>query len=77
MTNDKLNNLTVSLLSMAEVENMPEKYNRTIIELLNAEGVSNVLIYNHLGHPLVIFNNNEGGISVIAAKVKEPIEDKE
>ena len=77
MTNDKLNALINSLLNIAESENNPFKYNNTICELLLAENMKNVIVFNHLEKPVVIFNNADGGITVMAAKTKELTEDKE
>lgn len=67
----KLSSLIAGLLDMAEAANEPNKYNTAIIELLNAEHANNIIVYNHFGRPVVIFLNDAGGITVIAAT--EPV----
>ncbi len=67
----KLSSLITGLLDMAETANEPNKYNTAIIELLNAEHVNNIIVYNHFGRPVVIYQNEVGGITVLAAK--EPV----
>lgn len=63
----KLSSLIVGLLDMAETANEPNKYNTAIIELLNAEHANNIIVYSHFGRPVVIYQNELGGITVIAA----------
>jgi len=67
----KLSSLITGLLDMAETGNEPNKYNTAIIELLNAEHVNNVVVYMHFGRPVVVYQNENGGITVLAAK--EPV----
>lgn len=67
----KLSSLIIGLLDMAEAANEPNKYNSAIIELLNAEHVNNVIVYMHFGRPVVIYENETGGITVLGAK--EPV----
>ena len=65
MDSKKLNSLIMMLLKLAEEGGNASKYNQVIIDLLQAENVNNIILKEVNGKIVVVFNNNEGGISLI------------
>lgn len=67
MNTEKLIGLITSLLTIAETENKPFKYNQVIEELFIAEN-KEFIILDHCDKPVISFINENGGISMVAAK---------
>lgn len=65
MDSKKLNSLITMLLKIAEDGGNVTKYNQVIIDLLQVENANNVILKEVNGKIVVVFNNNEGGISLI------------
>ena len=65
MDSKKLNSLIMMLLKLAEEGGNASKYNQVILDLLQAENVNNIILKEVNGKIVVVFNNNEGGISLI------------
>lgn len=65
MDSKKLNSLITMLLKIAEDAGNVTKYNHVIIDLLQVENANNVILKEVNGKIVVVFNNNEGGISLI------------
>lgn len=65
MDGKKLNSLITMLLKIAEDAGNVTKYNQVIIDLLQVENANNVILKAVNGKIVVVFNNNEGGISLI------------
>lgn len=65
MDSKKLNSLITMLLKIAEDAGNVTKYNQVIIDLLQVENANNVILKEVNGKIVVVFNNNEGGISLI------------
>ena len=65
MDSKKLNSLITMLLKIAEDSGNVTKYNQVIIDLLQVENANNVILKEVNGKIVVVFNNNEGGISLI------------
>lgn len=65
MDSKKLNSLIMMLLKIAEDGGNVTKYNQVIIDLLQVENANNVILKEVNGKIVVVFNNNEGGISLI------------
>ena len=65
MEEKKLHSLITTLLKMAVEQEMPEKYNKVIIELLAAEGFSKAVVMEHRGGIVVSFQNAQGGITLL------------
>lgn len=65
MDSKKLNSLITMLLKIAEDGGNASKYNQVIIDLLQVENANNVILKEVNGKIVVVFNNNEGGISLI------------
>lgn len=65
MDSKKLNSLITMLLKIAEEGGNASKYNQVILDLLQAENVNNIILKEVNGKIVVVFNNNEGGISLI------------
>ena len=65
MDSKKLNSLIMMLLKIAEEGGNAFKYNQVIIDLLQAENVNNIILKEVNGKVVVVFNNNEGGITLL------------
>lgn len=65
MDSKKLNSLITMLLKIAEEGGNASKYNQVILDLLQAENVNNIILKEVNGKIVVVFNNNDGGISLI------------
>lgn len=65
MDSKKLNSLITMLLKIAEDGGNAAKYNQVILDLLQAENVNNIILKEVNGKIVVVFNNNDGGISLI------------
>lgn len=65
MDSKKLNSLIMMLLKIAEEGGNASKYNQVIIDLLQAESIHNIILKEVNGKTVVVFNNNEGGITLL------------
>ena len=65
MESKKLNSLIMMLLKIAEEGGNASKYNQVIIDLLQAENVNNIILKEVNGKTVVVFNNNEGSITLL------------
>lgn len=66
MDSKKLNSLITMLLKIAEDGGNVTKYNQVIIDLLQVENANNVILKEVNGKIVVVFNNNEGGITLLS-----------
>lgn len=65
MDSKKLNSLIMMLLKIAEENGNASKYNQVIIDLLQAETINKIILKEVNGKIVVVFNNNEGGITLL------------
>lgn len=65
MDSKKLNSLIMMLLKIAEEGGNASKYNQVIVDLLQAENINNIILKEVNGKTVVVFNNNEGGITLL------------
>lgn len=66
MESKKLNSLIMMLLKIAEESGNAAKYNQVIIDLLQVENINNIILKEVNGKIVVVFNNNEGGITLLS-----------
>lgn len=66
MDSKKLSSLIMMLLKLAEEGGNASKYNQVIVDLLQAENVHNIILKEVNGKTVVVFNNNEGGITLLS-----------
>lgn len=65
MESKKLNSLIMMLLKIAEESGNASKYNQVIVDLLQVENIHNIILKEVNGKIVVVFNNNEGGITLL------------
>lgn len=66
MEEKKLHSLITALLKMAVEQEQPGKYNTVISTMLQAEGISNLVIMEHRGGCVVSYQNAAGGITMLS-----------
>ncbi len=65
MDSKKLSSLIMMLLKLAEEGGNASKYNQVIIDLLQVENIHNIILKEVNGKIVVVYNNNEGGITLL------------
>lgn len=65
MDSKKLSSLIMMLLKLAEEGGNASKYNQVIVDLLQVENVNNIILKEVNGKIVVVYNNNEGGITLL------------
>lgn len=65
MDSKKLSSLIMMLLKLAEEDGNASKYNQVIIDLLQVESIHNIILKEVNGKMVVVYNNNEGGITLL------------
>lgn len=65
MDSKKLSSLITMLLKLAEEGGNASKYNQVIIDLLQVENIHNIILKEVNGKIVVVYNNNEGGITLL------------
>ena len=66
MDEKKLNSLITGILKMGVEQEQPGKYNTVIATMLQAEGISNLVIMEHRGGCVVSYQNSQGGITLLS-----------